>query len=71
MDGLPTLLGARRCKLCESNQNVEIHARQEIDLPNREVHLRAGLYEPASGNVCTISIVLSPPPPPPARANSQ
>jgi VWFA-related protein len=49
-------------KLYESDQNVEIHARQEIDLPNREVYLRAGLYEPASGNVGTISIALSPPP---------
>ena len=51
-------------KLYETNQNVEIHARQEIDLPNREVYLRAGLYEPASGNVGTISIALSPQPTP-------
>lgn len=47
-------------KLYESNQNVEIHAREEIDLPNRELYLRAGLYEPASGNVGTIGIALSP-----------
>jgi VWFA-related protein len=48
-------------KLYDSNQNVEIHAREEIDLPNREVYLRAGLYERASGNVGTMGIALSPP----------
>lgn len=49
-------------KLYESDQSVEIHAHQEIDLPNREVYLRAGLYEQASGNVGTIGVVLSPSP---------
>jgi VWFA-related protein len=48
-------------KLLDSDQNVEIHARQEIDLPNRDLYLRAGFYEPASGNVGTIGISLSPP----------
>jgi len=48
-------------KLLDSGQNIEIHARQEIDLPNRDVYLRAGLYEPASGNVGTIGISLAPP----------
>ena len=51
-------------KLYENNQNFEIHAHQEIDLPNREVYLRAGLYEPASGNVGIFSIALSAPPAP-------
>lgn len=49
-------------KLLDGGQNVEIHARQEIDLPNRDVYLRAGLYEPASGYVGTIGISLSPRP---------
>jgi len=49
-------------KLLDSGQNIEIHARQEIDLPDRDVYLRAGLFEPASGNVGTIGIRLTPPP---------
>jgi hypothetical protein len=54
-------------KLYDSSQSVEIHAREEIDLPNREVYLRAGLYELASGNVGTVGIALSPPPPTPGK----
>lgn len=46
-------------KLLESGENIEIHAHQEIDLPNRDVYLRAGLYERASGHVGTIGISLN------------
>jgi len=45
--------------LYASTANVEIHARQEIDLPNHALYLRAGLYEPASGNLGTIGISLT------------
>jgi VWFA-related protein len=45
--------------LLESGKGVEIHARQEIDVPAGDVYLRAGLYERASGNVGTIEVPLS------------
>ncbi|MGB8474369.1 MAG: VWA domain-containing protein [Candidatus Acidiferrum sp.] len=46
-------------KLYESSQNVQIHARQEIDVPVGDVYLRAGLYEQNTGNVGTIGVPLN------------
>lgn len=46
-------------KVMHGGQNVEIHAMQEIDVPEGNVYLRVGLYEQASGKVGTIGIPLS------------
>ena len=37
-------------------RNVNIHARQELDLPAGDIDLRVGLYDLASGNVGTIDV---------------
>lgn len=42
----------------ESGRNVDIHARQELDLSPEAAYLRVGLYEQASGNVGTIDVPL-------------
>lgn len=42
----------------ESARNVNIHARQELDVPAGDVHLRVGLFEQASGHVGTIEVPL-------------
>ncbi|HKV62574.1 MAG TPA: VWA domain-containing protein [Candidatus Acidoferrum sp.] len=47
-------------ELAESGRNIQIHARQEIDLPVGELFLRAGVYEPASGKAGTIGIAVNP-----------
>ena len=46
-------------KLYESSQNVQIHARQEIDVPAGNLFLRAGLYEQTSGNLGTVGVPLN------------
>jgi len=48
----------------ESGRNVNIHARQEIDVPSEAAYLRVGLYEQASGNVGAIDVPLPAAPPP-------
>lgn len=47
-------------QLAESGENIQIHARQEIDLPAGDIFLRAGLYEPSSGKAGTIGITVGP-----------
>ena len=42
----------------ESGRNVNIHARQELDVPAGNVYLRVGIYERASGNVGTLGVSL-------------
>jgi VWFA-related protein len=42
----------------ESARNVNIHARQELDVPAGDVYLRVGLFEQVSGHVGTIEIPL-------------
>ena len=44
----------------ETARNVNIHARQELDVPAGDVHLRVGLFEQASGHVGTIAVPLLP-----------
>ena len=40
-------------------KNVEIHAKLEIDVSQRNVYLRVGLYEQASGQVGTIGVPMN------------
>lgn len=54
-------------KVMQGGKNVEIHAKQEIDVPPGNVYLRVGLYEQASGKVGTIGIALSGPAATPAN----
>jgi VWFA-related protein len=54
-------------KVMQGGQNVEIHAKQEIDVPRGNVYLRVGLYEQASGKVGTIGIPLPGPAATPAN----
>ena len=47
----------------ESRRNVNIHARQELDLSAEAAYLRVGLCEQASGNVGTIDVPIPAAPP--------
>ena len=42
-----------------SARNVNIHARQELDVPAGDLDLRVGLYDLASGNVGTIDLPIA------------
>ncbi|HTQ59155.1 MAG TPA: VWA domain-containing protein [Candidatus Solibacter sp.] len=48
-------------QVVDSGKNIEIHARQEIDVPVGFVYLRTGFYEQSSGNVGTIGVPLNSP----------
>ena len=46
-------------KIVQDGKNVEIHAKQEIDVPRGNGYLRVGLYEQTSGKVGTLGVPLT------------